>query len=309
MESAESFVNEEKKITPLKEGIFTEGTRKLENATIHFYEFGEGVKLCLIPPWPMSALTFLPMGETLMKLGFSVTAIDIPGWMGFSELKTVNFSYTFEEYASMIQEFIEKHYPNEEKIILAGYSMGGLFALYLMNRLGNKIDTVVAMSTPYEGISIGSTRPVLKKAVATADRFPRLGELLKLGFRYLRLEKMRDLAPSWYVKKLEKAYQNLDTKGVIRFTKQFLKMDLTEILKKLNEKLEQRKPDTPNVVWITGDDDSLVLAEKVAKITREIIPEAFFFKIEGMDHNGLVTHPKTLARYLGMALTRIDESK
>lgn len=59
--------------------------------------------------------------------------------------------------AQQLADFVEEHRRDDEKVLLVGFSMGGIVSRYYLQRLGglNKVARFIAVSSPHHGTQVG----------------------------------------------------------------------------------------------------------------------------------------------------------
>lgn len=87
---------------------------------------------------------FEPMSIYFQKRGYQTHTIDLKPNSGTADL---------QELAQQVKQYIDKNFTLDEKIILVGFSMGGLVTRYYLQRLNGikKVDKYVSISAPNNG--------------------------------------------------------------------------------------------------------------------------------------------------------------
>ena len=87
---------------------------------------------------------FNPMSIYLQKAGYKTHAIDLKPNYGIADLR---------ELAQQVKQYIDDNFSVPEKIILIGFSMGGLITRYYLQRLNGveKVDKYISISAPNNG--------------------------------------------------------------------------------------------------------------------------------------------------------------
>ena len=87
---------------------------------------------------------FNPMSIYLQKAGYKTHAIDLKPNYGIADLR---------ELAQQVKQYIDDNFSVPEKIILIGFSMGGLITRYYLQRLNGiqKVDKYISISAPNKG--------------------------------------------------------------------------------------------------------------------------------------------------------------
>jgi len=93
------------------------------------------------------------------------TPIQIIEYVEFVEhsVKKLKKSSGIEEYA---KEIIKNFNPNES-LILIGYSMGGLVARWMVEKMGLEIKGLIFLAVPHRGINLSRREKVLLKLIGT----------------------------------------------------------------------------------------------------------------------------------------------
>lgn len=87
---------------------------------------------------------FQSMSKVLKEHGFQTYTIDLIPNIGTADLR---------DLAKQVQSYIKNEFKTEEKIILIGFSMGGLVTRYYLQRLNGikKVDKYITISAPNHG--------------------------------------------------------------------------------------------------------------------------------------------------------------
>ena len=87
---------------------------------------------------------FNTMSIYFQKQGYQTHTIDLKPNGGTGDL---------QELAGQVKQYVDKNFPPEEKIILVGFSMGGLVTRYYLQRLNGreKVNKYVSISAPNNG--------------------------------------------------------------------------------------------------------------------------------------------------------------
>ncbi|HHY72121.1 MAG TPA: alpha/beta hydrolase [Bacillus bacterium] len=116
---------------------------ELENIRVYCeYSLNNKPPLMLIHGVAATIYTFNAL-MPLLKDHFSIVAVDLPGF-GRSE-KSSSFVYSFENYAKVVQSFIE--YFQLKDVTIVGHSMGGQIALYTAKLFPEKINKLVLLAS------------------------------------------------------------------------------------------------------------------------------------------------------------------
>ncbi len=105
-----------------------------------------------------TAQKFAIMSTYLRKRGYQTHAIDLKPNFGIADLKIL---------ALQVKTYIDKNFLPEEKIILIGFSMGGLVTRYYLQRLEgiNKVDKYISISAPNNGSALAYLLPLPFKGI------------------------------------------------------------------------------------------------------------------------------------------------
>lgn len=104
------------------------------NQKIKLYQQGSGEPLTLIHGWGMNSAVFEPLAQQLAD-EFCVTRVDLPGHGRSTWSGKANFDAQVDELADVLPESA-----------LLGWSLGGLYALRLVNRYPDKYGKLVLVS-------------------------------------------------------------------------------------------------------------------------------------------------------------------
>ena len=118
---------------------FTKTHIKILNTTIYCeHRLQDKPTIFLIHGFVASSYTFNRL-KVLLANNFSVIAIDLPGF-GKSE-KSTSFTYSFDNYASLVLECMD-HFQKKEAYV-AGHSMGGQIALYTAMKKPDRVKKLI----------------------------------------------------------------------------------------------------------------------------------------------------------------------
>lgn len=96
---------------------------------------------------------FDTMKSYFQNKGFTVYTVDLIPNFGNADLR---------DLAQQVKQFIETKFSSEEKIILLGFSMGGLVTRYYLQRLNGlaKVDRYISISAPNNGTNLAYILPL-----------------------------------------------------------------------------------------------------------------------------------------------------
>jgi len=96
---------------------------------------------------------FDTMKSYFQNNGFTVYTLDLIPNFGSADLR---------DLAQQLKQFIDSQFPPDEKIILLGFSMGGLVTRYYLQRLNGltKVDRYISISTPNHGTNLAYFLPL-----------------------------------------------------------------------------------------------------------------------------------------------------
>ncbi|MFD1038382.1 alpha/beta fold hydrolase [Virgibacillus byunsanensis] len=127
----------------MKQNEYTKETITLSHASIYCeYILNGKPPVLLIHGFVSSTYTYNRLIPLLEK-SFSVIAIDLPGF-GRSE-KSRTFIYSYHNYASLVAECMD--YFKLKDVTLIGHSMGGQIALYTAEKIPDKINKLILLSS------------------------------------------------------------------------------------------------------------------------------------------------------------------
>lgn len=111
-----------------------------DGRTVSYREQGKGPTVVMLHGWGMSSVVFQSLMQPL-SASFRILAPDLRGH-GRSDSGS---GYQLEHLASDVEEWLE--IVGSEEICLFGWSLGGMVALKLVERLGARVRKLVLMST------------------------------------------------------------------------------------------------------------------------------------------------------------------
>lgn len=116
----------------------------INDVYINYIEYGkeDGNTIVLLHGWGQNIEMMKPVGDALSKK-FKIVILDLPGYGKSSEPKT---SWTIEDYASMLKEFLDK--LKIKNPILMGHSFGGKISLYYASKYNVK--KLVLFASPFK---------------------------------------------------------------------------------------------------------------------------------------------------------------
>ncbi|BAQ63097.1 lipase family protein [Geminocystis sp. NIES-3708] len=96
---------------------------------------------------------FQTMANFLQNRGYKIYTIDLIPNIGTGDLK---------DLAQQVKQYIDSQFALEEKIILLGFSMGGLVTRYYLQRLNGieKVEKYINISAPNNGTNLGYGLPL-----------------------------------------------------------------------------------------------------------------------------------------------------
>lgn len=96
---------------------------------------------------------FKTMTSYLQKKGYQTYTIDLIPNIGTGDIRNL---------AQQVKQYIDSQFSPEEKIILIGFSMGGLVTRYYLQRLNGieKVDQYINISAPNNGTILAYTLPL-----------------------------------------------------------------------------------------------------------------------------------------------------
>ncbi|WP_026101919.1 esterase/lipase family protein [Geminocystis herdmanii] len=96
---------------------------------------------------------FDTMKSYFQNKGFTIYTLDLIPNFGSADLR---------DLAQQVKQFIDTQFPSEEKIILLGFSMGGLVTRYYLQRLNGltKVDRYISISAPNNGTNLAYLPPL-----------------------------------------------------------------------------------------------------------------------------------------------------
>lgn len=96
---------------------------------------------------------FDTMKSYFQNKGFTIYTLDLIPNFGSTDLR---------DLAQQVKQFIDTQFPPDEKIILLGFSMGGLVTRYYLQRLNGltKVDRYISISAPNNGTNLAYILPL-----------------------------------------------------------------------------------------------------------------------------------------------------
>lgn len=96
---------------------------------------------------------FQTMANYLQNRGYRIYTINLIPNIGTGDLK---------DLAQQVKQYIDSEFALEEKIILLGFSMGGLVTRYYLQRLNGieKVEQYINISAPNNGTKLGYALPL-----------------------------------------------------------------------------------------------------------------------------------------------------
>jgi pimeloyl-ACP methyl ester carboxylesterase len=110
----------------------------INNVKIQHIRKGKGEPILLLHGWGGSMESLSSLSHELIKKGFMVFILDLPG---FGKSETPKEAYTLDDYADLVEKFV-KHY-NEDQICIFGHSFGGSIAIKMAIRKNIKINKLI----------------------------------------------------------------------------------------------------------------------------------------------------------------------
>ncbi len=255
---------------------------KLKRAVINAYTAGAGKQLFLLPGWPFSGRSYLPLISILKDI-YEVTTIDLPGWAGKSTLATT-CNYKVKTYAEIISEFLERKYPQGTKINIGGVSMGGTLSLLTAQKNPKKINKIIVQSSPWNGQKFKKVHKIKTKLITRSKNSPSLQPLMKRVYKNWCLLNHWNRGGRELKKLLLKDYKNLNPSAVITFADDFFKKNYEKVFKKI------KKP----VTAIGCTKDKYVSSEQMNFLSAKILSKAKYYEVP-YSHFFLVENPKLMA--------------
>jgi len=214
----------------------------INNVKIHYHIFGEGEPIILLHGWGGSTKSLIPLSRELVKKGFYVYMLDLPGF-GKSELPLK--AYTLDDYAILVEEYVKRFHQGA--IAIFGHSFGGSVAIKIASR--KKIDINKLILCNSSGIREKRFMVVLLGKFAT---------IMKIIFS---LPLLRDIYP--FVRKVSYYY-------ILRQRDYIDHQDKKETFQNIVS--EDIIPDLPNIMvrtlllWGENDKDTPVSQANIMKL-------------------------------------------
>jgi len=259
----------------------------LEYAVIHANSFGKGRPLFLLPGWACSSTKVCGALEPYLADRYRVTSIDLPGWAGQSKFKT-DGEAAVARYVEVVRDSLNAIYSDNTVVDIGGVSAGGTLALLAAYDVGSKIGKIVVQSSPYEGFIIcGSKR--LGAVLMNALRFaPCLKFVLREYYRgsYTWFAGKRGVDID--IDEALKDYEGLQSGVVLDFARDLLHSSYSNLLRTVKNR----------VIVIGCEKDRVVPPEMMKKLSKDALPNAKYYEIEGGAHHILAENPQKLAQII-----------
>lgn len=203
--------------------------------------------IVILHGWRLSKETYKELMKLFKKKGYSVFALDLPG---FGREKKMEKVFRLKDYVSFFYKYLRK--KRLEKIILIGHSFGGRLAIKFTSEYPQLVKKLILTGTP--GFS-----PVRKEKIIF---FLILSKIGKAIFSFYPFSLLQNPARR-FLYRLARATDYVNTEGNLKDTfKSIINEDLVNPMNLLN---------LPTIlVW--GEDDSIVplkVAEKMHKIIKK----------------------------------------
>lgn len=271
---------------------------ELDNAVIRTIRYGEGKPLFLIPGWPFSS-TIYALLEPYLGKHYQVTSLDLPGWCGKSYFKESQ-GFAVKNYLEIIQECLEKLYPDGNAVNIGGISIGGTLALLTANKQNN-IDKVFAQSSPYRGDFFLRTNGIKTKLMDAGRNLPQIGNSLKKFYKIQHMKtywKNRQNLPKDMFKNIMDEYDSLEPKCVLEFACDFFHSNYSKNLEKVENEAH----------IIACKKDSFVPTYFMKELA-DILPNSIYVEVSEYSHYFLAENPQKFGEILLNNLgTRKEES-
>lgn len=209
--------------------------------------------------------------EKELSSKYEVISWDLPG---FGKEPLVDDNWSVPEYASWVNEKIEKELPNK-KIILLGHSFGGRVASYLASYQPNYLSALILYATPS-----------LYRPTAKIKRKIRIYKILK-----------RILPQSFLQSFKSDDQKNVENTSLDKIFRKTILFDQTEELKKIN---------VPTYI-IQGDKDASVRIE-IANEMHELIANSKEVIVPNATHFLHLENPVLFNGIIKKIISEIDEN-
>ena len=233
---------------------------------------GEGQPVLLLHGWGANIELVWALGEHLVKMGYRVYALDMPG---FGQSDYPPTGWTVFDYAKFIIHYMDAHHL--EKVHLFGHSFGGRLGLILGSDYAERICKMALA----DSAGVLSPTPMLKRA--------RLGVYkgLRNGLESIGAEGLSTQLRTWYGKRYGSAdYQSVS--GVMRET--FVKVVNQDLLP------HAARVTVPTILfWGDKDDDTPLW---MGQLLEKTIPDAALIVHEGAGHYSYLEFPEKTARVM-----------
>jgi pimeloyl-ACP methyl ester carboxylesterase len=117
--------------------------KEIDGMQIHLEHEGSGPPIILIHGYTSNLITWRFNTRELAAKGFSVWALDLPGF-GYSD-KPKDFGYTLADYADFMAKFMDAE--GIKKAVLVGNSMGGNIAIETYLKYPDRVERLVLIDS------------------------------------------------------------------------------------------------------------------------------------------------------------------
>lgn len=215
----------------------------LEQATIHYVQYGKGKDIILLHGWGQNIEMMRPIGDAFCN-HYRITILDFPG---FGESKEPPTAWTIDDYAKVIEQMVEA--LNINKPIIIGHSFGGRVAIrYAAYHL---IEKLVLFASPcFKVYNSNNLKVRTLKALKRLPGMEKFGEYMK---QYIGSRDYKAASPG-----MRQTFVNV------------VNEDLGEYAKQIEE--------PTLIIW--GEEDSEVTYEEV-KMIEDVMMDAALIVLPG----------------------------
>ncbi|MBI5619585.1 alpha/beta hydrolase [Candidatus Gottesmanbacteria bacterium] len=227
--------------------------------------------IIILHGWGLSGKTFEPLVSVLTKLGYRVTAPDMPGFGG---AQTPDKPLALSDYVAFIHDYLKKN--SIEQPVFIGHSFGGRVALKYQLLYPKSVAALILSGTP------GFT-PIPKKKLLLFIALAKVGKLL---FSIPPLNFFQDAVRRWYYYFVG-AKEFFRAEGAMRETfKRVVREDLVSAMETV---------DIPTLL-LWGEYD-IIVPVSIAERMHQVIAGSELIVIPEADHGVPFKQPEVFTSY------------
>lgn len=268
---------------------FTNQKSETSKSKIFYEDLGAGTTVILIHGWPASNEMWEYQKSALIEAGFRVISYDRKG---FGKSDKPMDGYTYDSFADDLNVLINE--LNLDKVILAGFSMGGgEIARYLGKYTSAKVSKVALIS---------SVLPYLSQSDKNPDGVPvEMFDEMKAGIKEDRPAFLQTFAKNFFGVNL---LTNPVSDGILQWmfslaivASPIATVDCVTAFGTTDFSSDMKAFDIPTLI-IHGSDDKIVPIKGSSDISSQLIKGAHYKKYDGAPHGLFITHKDELNKDL-----------